>query len=114
MSFVRPQIVLARELGVSNRTVPSDGAFAAAIDTIAQNVSDDAARQIRSGQTKLTKKRVMAEIKSAQMFCEIQLGQLLGPPTPSDRGGWEQSPHADLIPNNELRTSAATTDGEKS
>jgi hypothetical protein len=42
--------------------------------------------------------REKAEIKAAQMFCEIQLGQLLGPP-PGDagKGSWAdgQSPHAE-------------------
>jgi hypothetical protein len=50
---------LANEFGVSHSTVSEDGAFASAVDTIAQNVGPEAARDIRSGKTKLPK----AEIK---------------------------------------------------
>ena len=43
-----------------------------------------------------------AEIKSAQMFCEILLGQLLGP-NPGDAGkGPDKSPHAGIVPDQRL------------
>ena len=50
--------MLATELGMSASTITSDGAFAAAIDAIAENVSPETAREIRSGAIKITKKQV--------------------------------------------------------
>lgn len=41
--------MLGKELGVSHDTIIKDGPFAAAVDSIAANVGEDAARQIRSG-----------------------------------------------------------------
>jgi hypothetical protein len=46
---------LAPILGVGSALIVSDGAFAAAIDSIAENVSADAAQEIRAGQSGISK-----------------------------------------------------------
>jgi 16S rRNA G966 N2-methylase RsmD len=42
--------------------------------------------------------REKAELKSAQMFCEIVLGQLLGPNPGRGPGRGKKDPHADVLP----------------
>jgi len=47
---------IAEERGVTDRTIQRDGVFAAAIDTLKENVSPQFAKDILSGKTKTNRK----------------------------------------------------------